>query len=795
MFELSNIKKEEKMLSRIKPWGKIKSFEKKDKSLFIFGENENLRIDILSEKVIRFHFSKNKKWIHRYSFAIEKITPFKDFSLKEKDEEITLITEELKISIEKERGKIKIFDKQGDLIISDYENYGYGKFKNKVFSYKELKNEKAFLGFGERTGCLNKKGKRIINWNTDNPHHYPNTDPLYQAHPFFLAWSPKKSYGIFLDNTFRSYFDIGKENEKYYYFYTEDGELDYYFFYGPTPKEVIEEYTELTGRYYLPPIWALGYHQSRWSYSTEEEVIKIARTFRERKIPCDVIYLDIDYMEGFRVFTINEEGFPDFEKMIEDLHKEGFKVIPIIDPGVKKDINYDIYKEGIEKDYFCKRSDGTIYIGHVWPGECAFPDFVREDVRVWWGEQQKKLIKKGVSGIWNDMNEPASFSHPIDDFMNIIKSHSTFWGKSQNFEELKFYTATFPSDILHGKDVKFTHDEIHNVYGLLMARTSFEGWKKTQPNVRPLIITRAGFSGVQKFASVWTGDNKSWWEHLYMSLPMLQNLGISGIPFIGADIGGFGEDCTEELFIRWIEIGIFYPYCRNHSAINTRYQEPWAFSEEVERIARNYINLRYQLIPYLYSLLWEASKKGIPPLRALILEFPEDQEAIHNEDEFMLGPNLLIAPIYREGARARLVYLPTGEWYNFWTEEKLEGPLYTPVSAPLEFIPIFVKAGTILPLWKPQNYVGEKIQEVLDLRIYPGDGDFIFYEDDGISWDYEIGKYNLVRFSLTKENSLEIEYLYKGYASERKRFRIIPLKGKVIEIKDKGDQKINIEIC
>lgn len=770
------------MVSRIKPWGKVVGFEKRDKSLFVFGEEEDLRIDVLSERTVRFHYSKNKSWNHNYSFAIEKFPPLKDFTVTEKDGEIVLSTAFLVVAINKEKGKISIFDKEGDLILSDYENLGYGRFKNKVFSYKELRNEEAFLGFGERVGGLNKKGKRLINWNTDDPNHYPTTDPLYQSHPFFIAWNPKKSYGIFFDNTFRSYFDMGKESNKYYYFYAENGELDYYFFYGPTPKDVIEEYTYLTGRYYLPPIWALGYQQSRWSYASEEEVREIAKNFRERKIPCDVIYLDIDYMEGFRVFTTSCERFPNFEKMINDLNREGFKIVTIIDPGVKRDVNYDVYKEGVEKDYFCRRSDGTVYIGHVWPGECAFPDFVREEVRVWWGEKQKSLIEKGVSGIWNDMNEPASFENA-----------SAFWGKTQDPEESKYYVKTFPQDVLHGKGDRFTHDEIHNVYGLLMAKASFEGWKRARPNVRPLIITRAGFSGVQKYSSVWTGDNKSWWEHLYMSFPMLQNLGISGVPFIGADVGGFGEDCTEELFIRWIEAGIFYPFFRNHSAINTRRQEPWSFSEEAEKIARKYITLRYQLIPYLYSLFWEAKEKGIPPLRALILEYPDDKEAIHNDDEFMLGAHLLVAPIYREGARARLVYLPHGEWYNFWTEEKLEGPAYISVSSPIELIPIFVKAGTILPLWKSQNYVGEEKQDVLELRVFPGEGEFIYYEDDGVTWDYEKGKFNLVKFSLKKEGNLKIEYIHKGYQSERKIFRIVPLKGKVIEIEDNGNIEIILE--
>ncbi|MGB9857807.1 MAG: glycoside hydrolase family 31 protein [Dictyoglomaceae bacterium] len=765
-------------------FGKVLGFEKKDKNFFLYGENENLKIEVINSKIIRFYFSKDKKWGKNFSFAIEKGFIPIDAKSEEKEREILIITSELKISIDKENGSIKIFDKGGDLILSDYEDWGYKRFKNKIYCYKEIKDEIAFLGFGERTGSLNKKGKRLTNWNTDDPHHYPTTDPLYQSHPFFISWSSKKSYGIFFDNTYRSYFDMGKEDERYWYFESEGGELDYYFIYGPTPKEVIEGYTELTGRYYMPPIWALGYQQSRWSYESEEKVREIAKKFREKGIPCDVIYLDIDYMDGFRVFTVDEKKFPNFEKMIKDLREEGFKVVVIIDPGVKRDVNYEVYKEGIEKGYFCRRSTGEVYIGYVWPGECAFPDFVKEEVRNWWGEKQKKLIEKGVSGIWNDMNEPASFPHPINSFLDTLESSSTFWGKVKDQKEEVFYLKTFARDILHG-DKKYTHDEIHNVYGLLMAKASYEGWRRYSEK-RPLIISRAGFSGIQKYSAVWTGDNKSWWEHLYMSIPMLQNLSLSGVPFVGADVGGFGENCTSELFVRWIELGVFYPFFRNHSAINTRPQEPWSFGEEVEKIVKRYITLRYQLIPYLYSLFWISKEKGIPPLRSLILEYPEDPESIFNEDEFLFGPNLLIAPIYREGMKVRSLYLPKGGWYNFWTEERLEGPNYFVISAPLEIIPIFVKEGSIIPMWEPQNYVEEKRKEILNLRVYKGEGEFIYYEDDGISWNYEKGEYNLIKFKL-KENKLHVEYIHKGYNSERKLFRIIPLEGKPIEVEDKGE--------
>jgi len=778
------------MEKRLKTLGKILSY-KKEKELFLIGEKEDLKIQIVDDDIIRFHFSKDKNWEHNYSFSIERELPKKSFKIKEDGDFIWIFTEKLRILIDKNPFNTKIYDLEDKLIFSDFEDLGYARFKNKVFSYKKFNKEKAFLGLGEKMGGLNKKGKKFVNWNTDDPHHYPDKDPLYQSHPFFLAWNEIFSYGIFLDNTFRTYFDFGDESQEYFYFYADNGELDYYFIYGPSPKEVIEKYTYLTGRYYMPPLWALGYQQSKWGYENRDKFMEIAKTFREKNIPCDVLYLDIDYMDGFRVFKVDEAKFPNMDQMIDELSSMGFKVVTIVDPGVKKDIDFEIYGEGIKKDYFCRRSTGEVYIGYVWPGECAFPDFVREDVRKWWGEKQKKLIELGVSGFWNDMNEPSSFPHPIDNFSKSFEKNNTFWGIFSDHSDEFFYEKTFPRDVLHGNKKEFTHDEIHNVYGLLMAKASFEGYKKERPNYRPLIITRAGFSGVQKYSAVWTGDNKSWWEHLYISLPMLQNLGISGVPFIGADVGGFGLNCNPELFIRWIQVGIFYPFFRNHSELNTKPQEPWALGKEIEEITKKYIRLRYQLIPYIYSLFWEAKEKGIPPLRALILEFPDDNETIHNEDEFLLGSNILVAPIYREGCISRSVYLPEGMWYDFWNFKEYKGREYITVKAPLDMIPIFVREGSIIPIWDVQNYIGEKEQKVLNLLVYPGEGKFLYYEDDGISWNYEKGEYNLIEFSL-KNDEIKIVYLHKGYFSERDCFRIRYF-NKVYEIEDKG-KDISIKI-
>jgi len=348
-----------------------------------------------------------------YSFCVEyqKLKNSNvEVNFKEDEKYYYLSSEYLNIAISKELGKVSIYDKDGNLILSDYEDKGYVKEGSKIFTYKEIKYGEAFFGFGERLGSLNKKGQVLINWNTDESNHSMNNDPLYQCHPFFISWHPKASYGLFFDNTFFSYFDMGRENQSYYYFCAQDGELDYYFIYGPSPKEVIEGYTFLVGRYYMPPLWSLGFHQSRWSYDSEKKVYEVAEKFRKSKIPCDAIYLDIDYMRGYRVFTVNRKRFSNFDKMAEDLKRLGFKIVLIIDPGVKWDKRYEVFKEGIEKDFFCRKENRENFHGlcMAW-GSLFFPDFLREEVRDFWGENHRKFINLGISGFWNDMNEPSIF--------------------------------------------------------------------------------------------------------------------------------------------------------------------------------------------------------------------------------------------------------------------------------------------------------------------------------------------------------------------------------------------------
>lgn len=592
----------------------------------------------------------------------------------------------------------------------------------------------AVYGLGDKTGFLNKRGYAYENWNTDEPApHEESFKSLYKDFPVFFVSGEDAghTYGIFFDNTFRTYFDFGFESPAYLSFGAKEGYLNYYFLAGPTLTRAVERYTWLTGRCPLPQRWTLGYHQCRWGYASAQTFRDLARTFRELDIPLDVLHLDIDYMDGYRVFTTNSETFPDFPGLIRELGDMGVKAVTIIDPGVKVDPNYQVYRQGLKEDYFCKTPEQLVYVNEVWPGDSVYPDFGAPRVRRWWAGLQRFLTEKGVSGVWNDMNEPASFRGPLPD--NVLMTD---------------------------EDRVATHGEMHNVYGHNMSRAAFEGWKEATGQ-RPFVITRACYSGSQKYAVVWTGDNQSLWNHLRMAIPQQCNLGLSGMAFMGTDIGGFGADCTPELMARWVQVGCFSPLFRSHSARGTRMQEPWRFGTEVTDIFRKYVKLRYALLPYYYDLFRQCEQTGLPPLRPLVLHYEQDPNVRELNDEFLLGENLLVAPVVEQGARRRMVYLPAGEWYDFWTGEKHTGG-WLMREAPLDLCPIYVKAGTILPLYPDQRYTDELADPALILRCYPGEGAWEHYRDNGRDYAYQNGAYTLYRFTQDAAG-LHQELVHNGY--------------------------------
>lgn len=603
---------------------------------------------------------------------------------------------------------------------------------------KCMEGGEAFYGLGDKTGFMNKRGYEYVMWNTDDPSpQMDNFKSLYKSIPFFITLRDDAVFGLFYDNSYRSCFDMGKESDDYYWYGAADGNLDYYLIAGDSMAEVVSGYTYLTGTAPLPQKWTLGYQQCRWSYMSEAEVRDVAGNMRRCGIPCDAIHLDIDYMDRYKVFTWtpDKERYPNPEKLISDLSEDGIKIVTIIDPGVKVEEGYSVYDEGVENDYFAKTPEGDIYVNEVWPGDAVYPDFGKEEVRGWWGRNQQFLIDKGVRGVWNDMNEPASFRGQL------------------------------PSDVVFtDEDEVSDHARMHNLYGHNMAKATYEGLKERDGR-RPFVITRACYAGTQKYSTAWTGDNHSIWAHLQMVIPQLCNMGLSGMPFVGTDVGGFGSDCTKELLCRWVEAGCFSPLFRNHSAMGTRYQEPWQFDEETVRIYRKAVELRYHLIPYYYDLFWKEEKTGLPVMRPLVLHYEKDETARECNTEFLVGENLLAAPVVVQGDRKKLVYLPAGEWYDYWTGERLESVdgKWIVRDAPLDTRPLYVKAGTVLPVWPKQNFVGEKdTDSVLMLEIYPGEGSWEHFQDDGESFDYRDGVYNQYHCEL-KDRTLTVTRVHDGY--------------------------------
>ncbi|MGH2968826.1 MAG: glycoside hydrolase family 31 protein, partial [Solirubrobacteraceae bacterium] len=535
-----------------------------------------------------------------------------------------------------------------------------------------------YFGCGERTGGLEKTGSRQVFWNIDPAHgHGPSHENLYTSIPFTLSLQDGRAHGFFLDHPGRVELDLAKADPERMTG-AAAGALVYYAFAGPTPRRVLERYTELTGRIGMPPLWALGNQQSRWSYMSAEELRAVARGHRERGIPCDVLYLDIDHMDGYRVFTWDGERFPDPAALVAELEADGFRLVTIVDPGVKVDEAYPVYTEGRERGLYCRTAEGEEYRNVVWPGLCAFPDFTNPATREWWGDHHAALVDHGVAGVWCDMNEPALFVPE---------------------------NATMPEDAVHpGGGEARLHGQVHNLYGSQMARAAAEGLARLRPDRRPFVITRAGYAGLQRHALQWTGDNSSWWEHLWMSMPQLQNLGLSGVAFCGVDVGGFFGDCNGELLARWTEFGAFQPFCRNHSAMGTAPQEPWAFGEPWETVCRDMLRLRMRLLPYLYGLFDEAARTGAPILRPLLFEHPEDETAYTSDDVFLLGDALLVAPITRPGIEHRHVYLPRGTWLQWWTGERFDGPAHVLAHAPLGRPALYARANAAIPLWPEREH-------------------------------------------------------------------------------------------
>ncbi len=735
----------------------VEFFQDTDKLFFTTENGVVLQITILRGSVIRFRYATNYIFEPDFSYAIdpESTMGYSKLEEEENDTEYVISTARVNVLVDKMTLRTQISDLDGNIINEDElgfhweENYQYGG--NTVKMSKITQTGESFYGMGDKAMHSNLKGKKVENWVTDQFAFAKDQDPLYKAIPFYVGLNKGKAYGIFFDNSFRSNFDFSFERRNTTSFWADGGEMNYYFIYGPDMSRVVASYSNLTGTPELPPLWALGFHQSKWSYYPESNVKEIASEFRKRKIPCDAIYLDIDYMDGFRCFTWDKKHFPDPKRMIAELEEDGFKTVVMIDPGIKVDRDYWIYNEALENGYFCQRGDGPLMHGKVWPGDCNFPDFTNPVVREWWAELYKEFMSEiGVHAVWNDMNEPAVMEVP---------------------------SKTAPLDTRHDYDGHpCTHRKAHNVYGMLMVRATYEGVKKYVYPQRPFVITRAAFAGTQRYASTWTGDNVATWEHLWIANVQMQRMCLSGYSFVGSDIGGFAEQPDGELFARWVQLGIFHPFCRVHSSGDHGDQEPWSFGTEITDIVRKFIELRYQLLPYLYTMFHKYTKEFKPMIQSLVYFDQEDTQTHFRTDEFIFGDKILVCPIQEPNAQGRRMYIPRGKWYDFWTHESITGGKEKWVAAGLDKLPLFIKAGSIIPKYPIQQYVGEKKIDELLLEVYYKEGieTSEVYEDAGNGYNYKKGRYSLINFKLTgKEKSLTIQLFKDGsFETEYETFKL-----------------------
>jgi alpha-glucosidase len=694
------------------------------KVLLFHGDQGTLALTPLGDDVIRVRFTTAKSFGRDHSYAV--ITH--DLGAADAKAEIgadstTLTTHSLKVTIHHAPLRISFANAAGEILAADDAGQGISLSGPEFRVAQTLHDDDHVYGFGEKTGRLDKRGWRLggynyVMWNSDTPAYDSSTDPLYVSVPFFMVVRQGQAHGIFLDDTWRTSFDVGRARPDLLTFGADGGDLDYYFINGPDPKNVIVRYTTLTGHMPLPPRWALGYNQCRWSYYPESRVRLLADTFREKKVPADVIWLDIHYQDGYKPFTWNHDRFPNPKKMISDLKAQGFHLVTILDPHPQALKGYFPYDSGIAGDDFVKWPDGKVFEGNVWPsqaeknpGPSVFPDFSRPATREWWGNLYTNLLDLGVAGIWNDMDEPSVFDTS---------------------------TGTMPLEVVHDNDGQpTTHAEIHNVYGQLMSRSTYEGLSRWRPNERAFVLTRASYAGGQRYAAVWAGDNTADWSSLRQSVSTLLGMGISGFPFVGSDISGFVRPATGELYARWLQAGIFYPFMRSHTELGTPDKEPWAFGARFEDINRRSINLRYELLPYIYSVMQEASQTGVPALRPLFVEFPTDEQAAGIDDEFLFGSDLLVAPVLWEDALSRQIHLPPGDWYDYWTGRRYAGNSTITVAVTLDSIPMFVRGGGFIFRQPVVQNTGEMSGQPLRVLIAPAaKSESALYEDDGESLQY-----------------------------------------------------------
>ncbi|MCQ2537241.1 MAG: alpha-glucosidase [Lachnospiraceae bacterium] len=607
-----------------------------------------------------------------------------------------------------------------------------------------LSEKEMVFGLGENVRGINKRGHIYKSYCDDNPNHQEDTMTLYGAHNFFVLSDSK--LGVFLDTPSEITFDIGYTKASEFRIEINKQDFDLYIIEGESIDKVVQEFRGLIGRSYIPPRWSFGYGQCRWSYMSSDEVRTVAENYEKNNMPIDMIYLDIDYMERYKDFTVNKDTFGDLDQLISEMKAKNIHLVPIIDAGIKVEEGYDVYEEGREKGYFCKDADGEDFIVGVWPGRCCFPDMLNSEARAWFGNKYKVLTDMGIDGFWNDMNEPAIFYSEkklkeafgkIKEFEGSNLGVDKFFELRDIFNRLGNSREDYASFYHNYRGQKVCHNDVHNLFGYYMTRGASEAFERISPDKRILMFSRASYVGMHRYGGIWQGDNKSWWSHLLMNLKMMPSLNMCGFLYTGADVGGFGSNTTEDLMLRWLQLAVFTPLMRNHSAMGTRRQELYAF-EGTERF-KKVLDVRYKLLPYIYSEFMKSALKNTMMFRPLAFEYTDDEIACHVEDQLLLGESIMIAPIVEQNAIGRTVYIPERmQLVRFKDGEVISEKIYEKghayVEAALDEVILFVRENRILPLSEGGKNVTETNFNDLSLIAF---GDEIkpyeYYNDDGES--------------------------------------------------------------
>ncbi len=723
------------------PFVRVDAVEETERGIEARLHGERLQVDVVREDVVRIRISRGGAFDERPTFAVcvDPVARSVEHSVERAEGAVRVRTPQLTLTLTLDPFGLAVHRADGSPVIESVMPYAT---LNDAFAVtRRCRPEDAFYGLGEKGGPHDRRRRDYTLWNTDvldtnataefvarrapdDPRADPNHvefDPYYVSIPFFYHHTQPDGAmaASFVDNGYRAAYDFGDPEQ--YAIRFEGGQYCEYVFAGPRMPDILAAYTWLTGRASLPPLWALGYHQCRWFKYTQDAVEALGAHHRELGVPCDALWLDIEYMDGYRVFTWDEAAFPDPAAMLARLDEQGFKVITIVDPGVKREPGYWVFDQALERDVLCRTEGGDIYIGEVWPGDTAFPDFVTDDARAWWGELNAAHVRSGLAGIWNDMNEPATGRHPP--------------------ERMRFDRG------------RASHERYHNQYALLMAMGTVTGLHEAMPHERTFVLSRAGFSGIQRYAANWMGDNLSRWDHLWVSMPMAMGFGVSGQPFVGADVGGFHGHSEAELFLRWMQYGVLTPFCRNHSELGNVDQYAWSWGETVLGHVRAAVELRYRLLPYLYAAFVEASETGAPVQRPLVFDHQDDPLVRDLDDQYLLGRDLLVAPVTAPGTTARHVYLPAGEWYDWHTGERFAGGAHVVAPTPMDRIPLYARAGAVIPMWPaaPASTAGHH-PAAIELHAFvpaaAGEHRSRLREDDGLTRG---GGYLETTFTLTRD--------------------------------------------